>query len=204
MFVSDIYTKYKIPPNLIRHQLEVAVVGRAVCQGWTGRPVDKDLITKTLLLHDMGNIIKFKRPFMGELEKNAAHWESVQEKFRAMYGPDVHEATIAIIQELGLPAVAKLIEEMRAAWHEPEIEVSLEARICEYADCCVTPQGITTFDERIEDLKNRYSYTEESPAIRAARRNGKIVTQHMRNKDIPNMSEFNFSKEITDLKSYVL
>src|SRR5258708_24588552 len=95
--ILQIYQKYNLPPNLIRHQLEVSAVGRYLCDHWTGTHVDKELITQALLLHDMGNIIKFKRPFLGELEKDSAYWEKVQDEFIQKYGKDVHNATVKII-----------------------------------------------------------------------------------------------------------
>ncbi len=197
--ITDVYTKYKIPPNLVRHQLEVTAVGRYICDHWTGEPVDKEKITLALLLHDLGNILKFKRPFLGELEPQAAYWESVQQEFIATYGKDVHHATKTMVLELKLPAVSALLEEMHDTWANPDVAVSLESRICEYADCTVTPVGIVGFEARIEDLKHRYSLTEESQHIMLARKNGHFVEEHV-NVDLTNLASVDFSSEMDALR----
>ncbi|HSW89432.1 MAG TPA: hypothetical protein VLH19_01005 [Patescibacteria group bacterium] len=178
MTTSRIYERYTIPPNLIRHQLEVTAVGRWVCDHWVGQDINEELITQALLLHDMGNIIKFKRPFLGELEKDHTHWENVQEEFIATYGNDVHTATDAIVNELGLPEVFDLLQQMEAVWKDPEHEQSWDAKICEYADCCVTPEGIVGFEIRIADLKNRYDMTDTSQHVILATKNAREVEEN--------------------------
>ena len=110
MQIVEIYQRYDIPPNLVRHQLGVTAVGAYLMDHWLGTAIDQELVIQTLLLHDMGNIIKFKRPFLGELEAEAGYWEKIQDQYFKKYGTDVHLATLAIVNELRLPGVAKLID----------------------------------------------------------------------------------------------
>ena len=155
--IQQIYNHYQIPPNLQRHMLEVTAVGRYICDHWSGPSVDKELITKALFLHDMGNIIKFKRPFLGELEPDAAHWEQVQAEFVQKYGSDVHTATMTIITELGKEKeIGWILENMRLVTKQSGADDSDVVKICEYADCCVSPEGIVGFERRLLDLIERY------------------------------------------------
>lgn len=201
MTILSIYERYSIPPNLARHQFEVAAVGDYICDRWQGVQVDRELISLALMLHDMGNIIKFKRPFLGELEKDAHHWEKIQDEFITKYGTDVHQATLAIVDELGLIQVSSLINDMKNVWSEPQSNHSWEARICEYADCTVTPKGITGFNQRLEDLKQRYGLTEASSPMIEARKNGALVEKHV-SVDLTQIDRIDFSKKIGHLKKY--
>ncbi len=57
--ISEIYEEYKIMPNLREHQLRVAAVAAQICDNFN-KPLNKKEIITACLLHDMGNIIKFK------------------------------------------------------------------------------------------------------------------------------------------------
>lgn len=193
MTIREIYTRYQQPPNLIRHQLDVARVGWAVCRAWDPdlpRP-NLEKITTTLLLHDLGNIVKYKRPFLGDLESQAPFWEGVQDEFRARYGTDATEATYRILEELGFVWVKELLEDMVLVWKQPEKEVSIEARVCEYADCCVTPEGIVGTTARFRDLTNRYALEESGSILRAMRANAAAITRYTRGvvDDVPDLGE---------------
>lgn len=198
--ITDIYKKYQIPPNLVRHQLEVASVGRYVCDHWTDSPIDKDLVTRALLLHDMGNIIKFKHPFLGELESHASYWEKVQQEFIKKYGRDVAHATDQILRELGFAAEAKIITEMTAFLSEMSESISDTVRICEFADCCVTPEGIVGYERRLLDLQVRYHHDENDVVMQNLRKNNSYVQNHV-SCDLKDIQKQDFSKEIFSLSS---
>ncbi len=201
MNILDIYKKYQIPPNLIRHQLEVTVVGRFVCDHWVGESVDTELITRALLLHDMGNIIKFKRPFLGELEKDLLHWEKVQEKYFKKYGQDVACATDQIVRELGCAAEAKIITEMTAFLSKVSRSISDTVRICEFADCCVTPEGIVGYETRLVDLQVRYHHRENGVLMQNLRENIFSIQKNV-SCDLTTFHKKDFSEEIEILSSY--
>lgn len=203
MKLEQIYSKYQIPPNVVRHQREVAAVGRYVCEHWLGEKLNCELIVKTLLLHDMGNIIKFKKPFLGEVAENREFWEDVQAQFIALYGSDVHLATMTIVRELGQHEVANLIDSMREVWVNPEFMPSLEARVCEFADCCVTPTGITTFENRLADLKLRYGYKDDSEALLAAKENANFIASQL-SVALESIAIYDFSESLERMKDYSL
>lgn len=199
--ILEVYKHYSIPPNLIRHQLEVTAVGRYICDHWIGDPVDKELVAQSLLLHDMGNIIKFKRPFLGELEKDAVYWEQVQNKFVQKYGKDVHKATCAIIRELRVTKALFVAEKMQEGNFLGYESLPWEVKICEYADCCVTPQGIVGFETRLADLMNRYNRTNDEQWTQNMRDNARDVENNV-SIDLFKLEDFNFTQEIEGLKEY--
>jgi hypothetical protein len=200
--ITDIYTKYKIPPNLQRHQLEVTAVGRYICDHWSGDAVDRDKITQALLLHDMGNILKFKRPFLGELEPQAAYWESVQEEFKTKYGDDVHTATDAIVTEVTTdPDVRACVHALDSNYLTEHGYPNLEIKICNYADMCVAPEGIVGFEARMQDLKERYGLSDEKVHLLRRRINAAEIEKYV-SVDLSKLSEVDFSQEIELLKLY--
>src|SRR3989344_2472976 len=102
MKITEIYEKYKIPPNLQLHQLRVAGVASIICDNFD-KPLDKGSIITTCLLHDMGNILKFNFDIFPEEfygKQGRAYWEKVKQEFKEKYGEDEHKATHAIAEEL--------------------------------------------------------------------------------------------------------
>jgi len=176
MTILDIYSNYQIPPNLQRHQLEVAGVCQVVLDGWSGEKIDWELTILTALLHDMGNIIKFKKPFMSEMAERVEYWQAVQESFIAKYGHDVKVATMKIAEELQLPKVVKVLQEMELVIAGNAVE-SWEARLVEFADMHVKPEGIVSLEERLTDLIDRYQYQGDEVWIQAIKENHRLVCQ---------------------------
>lgn len=178
MNIQKIYNRYRIPSNLQQHMRWVAQVADEVVVNWTGPVVDAELIHNTALLHDMANLIKFKRPFLGEM-KNKLFWEQIQDEFIAQYGPDVHKATLVIIDELGMSdTVGKVLLDMELKVTDKITKASWEARIVEYADCRVGLKGVTTLEKRIDDLKFRYNLKDDDSGIKAWRLNADQVRQY--------------------------
>src|SRR3989339_254937 len=177
MTISTLYQKYRIPPNLARHQIEVAAVGEWVADHWKGPKLDRVALRQVLLLHDMGNIVKFKKPFLGELAQNSAYWEKVQQEFQSKYGMNAHEATESIIKEIGVSeAVLRIVSEMGTiAMGTAKGKKSWEARIADFADTCVSPEGIVGFEKRVEDLKKRYNIAEDDQKVKVWKKNKEMV-----------------------------
>lgn len=153
MLVSDLYKKYDIMPQLAEHQLRVGAVGAIVAENWKGE-VDLELATKLCLLHDMGNIVKFS-------ELTDPYWRRVQQEYRDRYGKDAHVATKGILAEAGLGHLNRYIDEESELYFAEaggeELEVaSPEAVILLYADFRVKPEGVVSYQERVEDLRERY------------------------------------------------
>lgn len=157
MTTDEIYAHYRIMPNLQLHQLRVAAVARMI---GTLRNAEIDLLVRAGLLHDMGNILKadlslFPTEFYGDRDRT--YWEAVKESF-GTYGRNEHEATLSIVRELNQPErVIGLIEGMGFSKAKDILETgSLELRILEYADQRVSPYGVTSMRERLEEGRARY------------------------------------------------
>lgn len=159
MTTEEIYTRYRIPLNLREHQYRVASVGAHILDSWkddTTKP-EQTILFPVLLLHDMGNIIKFA--FVpGDVfvpDDEITYWQEVQKEFIVTYGSDEHAATIAILHELSMPSEVINIFE-----HEPADGVYEGDNIYEmlyyYCDCRIGPKGVVSLSERIDDLLTRY------------------------------------------------
>ena len=193
--ILTIYSEYTIPPNLQRHMFEVAAVGRYVVDHWKTGNLDKDLVTKTLLLHDMANIIKFRPPFLGWSEDETVHWLAVQKQFVEKYGSDHHKANEVIIQEIDPPEVEKVVEtSLCIGWHHGDKEPSWEGRVCDFADCSVSPKGIVGFEARIADLLQRYHKVEDE-GVQRSRINAQQLREYV-TVDLDELPDVNFDQEI--------
>jgi len=89
-------------PNLREHQLRVAGVAKIICKSLQEKEVEADTIVIACLLHDMGNIIKFKLELFPEFLKPEGldYWKEIQEEYVRKYGKDEHVATIQIAKEV--------------------------------------------------------------------------------------------------------
>jgi len=157
--ISDIYEEYKIMKNLQMHQYRVAAVAWQICES-LDLPVDKKSVVTACLLHDMGNIIKFDLHYFPEFNKpeGAEYWQSIQREYINKYGQDEHHATIEIAEELGFKeGVTSLIDAIDFKYVETSNHLmSLEEKICVYADNRVNPHQIVSLHQRSEEVQTRY------------------------------------------------
>jgi 5'-deoxynucleotidase YfbR-like HD superfamily hydrolase len=180
MKIAQIYQNYKVMPNLQLHMYRVAAVGKYIAQS-SQALVDEYEVTTTCLLHDMANIIKFdleKFPHFVQPE-GMEYWFAVQEDYKKKYGDDEHEATQKIGQELGVsPRIQELMHGVSFHYARQNYESDdFAQKICAYADMRVTPYGITSLAERLEDLERRYSSKYPSDEQRERRR---IFSEYLR------------------------
>lgn len=182
MNVEQFYSQCHIPPNLARHMLEVTAVAAAICAHWTGERPEFQVVIKVALMHDLGNLIKFKRPFLGELELDAEFWSQKQDELRAKYGEDVHQATMALAQQGTLDPI--VLEELNRTGQvgSPKKFETMEGRIIELADMCVSPAGIVGPVERIDDLIKRYGDKVHMIDIHRHRENVRLISAEL---DLP-------------------
>lgn len=161
MKITDVYSKYKIMPQLQEHQLRVAAVAKQVCDNLT-LPVDKETVIKACLLHDMGNIIKFDLAHFPEYIAGGSleYWQGVQEEFKQQYGLDEHQASTTIAIELGMnDKVTKIIDAIEFNKVVDNVRgTSIEPKICGLADLRVVPIGVVSLDERLADGRRRYKH----------------------------------------------
>lgn len=138
---------------------DVAAVSLYVLDNWLGSKVDQQLTVRSALLHDLGNLVKFKRPFVGELENEAEHWVAIQQEMVAKYGSNAKKATHQLVAEIGLAnSIGKVLSHMDKLI-DGDLAVMPEAQIVEFADLCVSPEGIVGYQRRKQDLIDRYGAT---------------------------------------------
>lgn len=163
---TSIYEQYRIPPNLQDHMLAVAGVGRIIAQALPLESVDVTRVTQTLLLHDLGNIIKYdltKPELFGNEPSDTASlalFAALQTEFQERYGTNPELATAIIMRELGIAAdVIVLLEQLdMRRLREVLTHGSWEEKIVLYADQRVSPYGVVSMDERIADVLVRYPH----------------------------------------------
>lgn len=161
MTIKQIYQKYNIPPNLQLHMKRAGAVGALIIDYWRDpSSLEKSAIIETLLLHDMGNIIKFDFSFshlLGEEETNIEHWKSVQADFKQLWGNE-HTATMEIAREIGVrEKTIKLLEQMGSSNLGDVLEKGdWNAKISCYCDFRVSPTGVVSVNQRFDELIDRY------------------------------------------------
>lgn len=150
-------------PNLQRHQLRVASVAKVICDSINEEiNVDTDSVIKAALLHDMGNIIKYRfdhaKEIFGFTDEEINHAKALQKEFVEKYGSDEHIANCAIAKELNMSEkVQSLIGDNHFKYlcnHRDDD--NFEMKILHYADTRVSPKGIVSFNERVEEAQERY------------------------------------------------
>ncbi len=158
--ISDIYKKYTIPPDLQLHMLRTAAIAQTISESFSG--VYAHHIVSAMLLHDMGNIIKFDLTKLPELlePEGVNYWRGVQESFIDRYGTNEHRATEAIALEIGVQKeVYELIEgwsgfpNLKEITHSPHVALW----ICAYSDLRVAPYGIVSLEARLAEGRARYA-----------------------------------------------
>ncbi len=160
MKITEIYLKYELPPHLADHQLTVAAVGHNICK--STKKADAEEVVTACLLHDMGNIIKFKfdKQIPGLELDNLKYWREVQQRFIDAYGLDEHRATMIIAKEIGInPRIMSIIDAIGFT-HSDKALVSTDNSmiIAAYSDMRVAPVGVVSLEERLGDLTQRYGY----------------------------------------------
>ncbi len=159
MDISQIYSKYKLLPNLQAHQKRVASVGKIIADHLT-EETDTENVVKALLLHDMGNILKFNLDLFPDLlePEGKIYWESVKEEYREKYGDDEHLATEQIAREICVnDRIMELIHSVGfSKTEENRNTTDVAKKICCYADQRVAIYGVTDLGTRLNEGRKRY------------------------------------------------
>ena len=164
MSIEDVYIKYKIMPNLRVHQYRVAAVGRTIAEKFDTPIIEIENITIACLLHDMGNIIKFRLDLFPEFLKPEGlnFWKAVQKDYFKKYGYDEHVATIKIAESILNPKkeADRILELIDAISFSEAITNSIcddfNRKIVAYADTRVDPHGVTSQNDRLQDGRKRF------------------------------------------------
>lgn len=161
MTINEIYEKYKIPQILRQHMYRVAVLASVVCDSLDKSiPINKDIVIKTALLHDMGNLIKIyivEGSFIQNNEREEL--EKEKDKFISKYGNEEHIVTNNILKEIG---VSEDIIDLYNNLGSSKIPLTLESndwniKICSYSDFRIDPNGVVSIKERFDEVIKRYN-----------------------------------------------
>ena len=127
-----------------------------------------------LLLHDLGNIVKFK------LGEELDYWKGIQQETIVKYGSVDHEVTQKMLHELDVnERVAFLVSEMGFEnLHRAIDSKDIELKICLYADQRVAPYGIVSISERFADLRKRYKDTPIVDRCSALQEESALLLEH--------------------------
>ena len=141
--------------------LRVASVGKYISQNWKENINEADVI-ETLLLHDLGNLLKFDLTkgldLLDKDERDANYWVQVQNELKSKYSSDEHKATQMMAKETGVSErVLFLLNSMGSSnLHKTLKSDDWELKICSYSDFRVSPYGFNTVEERFKDILQRY------------------------------------------------
>ena len=168
--ITDIYSEYKIMPNLIMHQLRVTAVAEQICKS-LDIEVDKESIIKACLLHDMGNVIKFDmvqtKSIFGLSDSEIENIKKIQDEFIQKYSHDEEKANVEIARELDVSETVVQFISGNGFNNLCIIKDNTDwgSKILQYSDLRVGPKGVLSYDERMDDGKKRYAnhknYVEE-------------------------------------------
>jgi phosphohistidine swiveling domain-containing protein/predicted phosphodiesterase len=165
---SRIFGFYRVPPRLRQHLLTVSSFGNLIADNWNGANLDKDILITSLLLHDIGNIAKANYsdfPLLYPEERSDwKYWEAVQQWVRTIYGKTDQMATLAIAKQLGVKSeVISTIEKKRFVDNiETASANNWVVKIAAYADQRVSPAGLTSLVERLDEARSRYHGMKEA------------------------------------------
>ena len=159
MNIIKIYQKYYIPQHLQMHMLRVAACSNLIIDNWNGKTIDKEAIIRVSLLHDMGNIVKIK-----EGQETDENFIKLRKKYIEKYGTNDHEINLEIAKKEGLnQKELQILDGKRSRKNEETLNSnSYEIKICAYCDQRVSPYGVCSLKERLEDAKQRYKDNELS------------------------------------------
>ncbi|MFR6064846.1 MAG: hypothetical protein ACLUH5_02225 [Eubacterium sp.] len=148
-----IYEEYGIPENLQMHMLRVAACSKKIVDNWTGMSLNIQSLYRVLLLHDMGNIVKIP-----EREFRNKDFQSIREKYYALFGKDDHEVSLTIGKELGLNEYELKLMNNKIFINNDNImnDKSYETKIGAYCDQRVAPNCVMSLRARLNEAKERY------------------------------------------------
>lgn len=162
MNIASIYKQYPVTKLLQEHQIRAAAVGAYISDKWLANSeINKNVVIQSLLLHDMGNIIKFDfdNPILltEDEKKNITFWKKEQENLKDKYGEE-HMATHGIAKELGVSEQVYNVLLQIGSSQLPKTLTSdnWELKVVSYSDLRCGPQRVVSIDERFDDIIQRY------------------------------------------------
>lgn len=163
--INEIYAKYPVPKNLQEHMLRAASVAEKIGDNWIGKEkINKEDIVASLLLHDLGNIVKFDLKtetglkIIGDEVKRLDYWKKRKQETIDKYGDDDHIVSKAMCLELNVSKrVIDIIEKHVFNNNENTLkENDFDIKIAAYSDQRIGPFSIMSLEDRFNELRERY------------------------------------------------
>lgn len=165
--IHRIYGTYNVPKNVQEHMMRVAATAELICDNWKGPVLNKNDVVAMLLLHDLGNIVKMDfetkegLEMFGSEAKRVDYWKRVRKEMISKYGSEEHAVTEKMVDEIGIPERVRALLVGHIFKNNENILTSddWEMKIAAYADQRVSPLGVLTVRERLNEAKERYART---------------------------------------------
>lgn len=162
--ILSIYQVYALPINLQQHMLRVAAVALWILDRWKGVELNRREIIETLLLHDIGNLVKvtedkFESLFPDTYQMESfQYWRNIRKSIIQRYGKTDTEATSNIVKEIKVSnTVMDMIEKKQFVKNVDTYNNNDYAiKICAYADQRVSPNGVLSLENRLNEAIVRY------------------------------------------------
>jgi len=160
MHIQEVYTRFCLPKTLQEHMIRVAAVTEIMIQHWKWPYIDTKRILLAALLHDLWNIVKMDFSLHKDWYGHSfSYRQQKKEETIQTYWTACHEATIAMVRELGVgDDVIAIIDHMGVRSFMEE-EGPWETMFVRYADMRVNPWSIVWLDERMHEAHERYKKT---------------------------------------------
>jgi hypothetical protein len=163
---AEIYAKYQLPEILQKHLYRVTSLMAVVLDHWCGPELNQPLLIQTMLLHDLGNLVKFdlsdEAPFHLMSARERSFYQELQAQWHLKYGKDADSATCQLIRELGLKNAEAIIQLIQGHQADKLAETAAgedwPQKLVDYTDFRVGPQGLVSLTQRFSDLTARYGY----------------------------------------------
>lgn len=177
MNILELYDRYKIPRNLQEHQIKVAALSFLIAKKLNIKENEYVSLILSLLLHDMGNILKFNFEIYPDLfdSDSKKYWLSVQKEYREKYGSDINKATLEIVKEIfkekkyikfklndllyevKVEDIFEILESIGFSKVEATLKnKNILVKIATYSDMRVGIYGVLPLTERVEEGRKRY------------------------------------------------
>jgi len=161
--IDNHYQTYRIPANLRLHMYRVTALGQYIIDHLAKSiSVNKDIVAKINLFHDLGNVIKFDLSSDNTIVISQQEREKlaiIKAEMIAKYGKDEHQATLAIAREIcEEPRVIELLSQTGVNKIAYAVDGdSWDVKIIRICDERVGPNGVVTVEARYDDLARRYA-----------------------------------------------
>ena len=115
--------------------------------------INREKLIRIALLHDMGNMAK-----MSDEQIEDPEFATIRNKYISMYGKDDHKINLVIGKQEGLTSEELDILDRKQLKRNQEIRYSDNyiLKICAYWDQRVSPNGVTSLEDRLNELQIRH------------------------------------------------